>query len=321
MAKDATIPANNQKQPVSIAKRTLVGTLIALILAGMLWADHVNIARWLPPASAGWTGLEGLLESGLLIVLLAAALVALALNEFCSIAAALGADLPRPFFITVGTAIVPLMWAGWAYQHGTFAVCPPWLRHPGLTALFTLAGATFGYIGIRAVAGKIENTALHTGLFATGLIYIPIAFAFLGAVRVWWEVQGLLTFIVVCKFTDIGAYYCGKLIGGPKLAPRVSPNKTWAGAVGGTVAAIAAALVFGASGWIWLSIPQALAYGLLLAIVAMVGDLVESTLKREADIKDSGNLFPGAGGILDIVDDVVFAAPFTYLFFSFAYGH
>ena len=108
---------------------------------------------------------------------------------------------------------------------------------------------------------------------------------------------------------DTGAYFAGRAIGGPKLAPAISPNKTWAGFVGG----VAAAGVFAA-----LLLPLGLAPPLaiatpLLAAIAQGGDLFESHLKRVAGVKDSGNLLPGHGGILDRLDGLVAVAPVAAL--------
>ena len=126
--------------------------------------------------------------------------------------------------------------------------------------------------------------------------------------------------LATCKMTDVGGYYAGRFIGGPKMAPVVSPNKTLAGAAGGIVAGTVAA---GVIAWLWwdmLSPVAGIVYGAMLAVVAILGDLAESLLKRLAGVKDSGNLLPGAGGMLDIVDDVLFAAPFSYVFFAIVYS-
>ena len=102
--------------------------------------------------------------------------------------------------------------------------------------------------------------------------------------------------------TDIGAYFAGRAIGGPKLAPAISPNKTWAGLGGG----ILAAAIIGALLTIAFGLPVKLAYlGGLMAILAQIGDLYESWLKRRAGVKDSGHLLPGHGGVLDRLDGLV----------------
>ncbi len=109
--------------------------------------------------------------------------------------------------------------------------------------------------------------------------------------------------------TDIGAFFAGRTIGGPKLAPRLSPNKTWAGLVGGVVVATLLALALRAEG---LSDPLVAATP-LLAVLAQAGDLYESWLKRVAGVKDSGNTLPGHGGVLDRIDGLVPVAPVAAL--------
>lgn len=101
--------------------------------------------------------------------------------------------------------------------------------------------------------------------------------------------------------TDIGAYFTGRLLGGPKLAPRISPNKTWSGAIGGVVAAV----VMGTVGLLVITGDPAFVYIPVLAVLSVcsqIGDLTESWLKRRAGIKDSGHLIPGHGGFLDRFD-------------------
>ncbi len=111
---------------------------------------------------------------------------------------------------------------------------------------------------------------------------------------------------------DIGGYFAGKSIGGPKLAPRISPNKTWAGLAGGmALAAAASALIATPSG---LAPPALLAVlGAGLAVVAQGGDLAQSAVKRRFGVKDSGALLPGHGGLFDRVDGLLFAVPATLL--------
>jgi phosphatidate cytidylyltransferase len=120
----------------------------------------------------------------------------------------------------------------------------------------------------------------------------------------------LLWVFIVTWSTDIGAYFAGRTIGGPKLAPAISPNKTWAGLVGGMVAA-------GLLGGFWvvgLDLPRILLLlAPLFAIGAQIGDLFESGLKRRAGVKDSGAILPGHGGVLDRLDGLVVVASLTAL--------
>jgi len=125
--------------------------------------------------------------------------------------------------------------------------------------------------------------------------------------------------VIVVKMGDIGAYTCGRLVGRHKMTPTLSPGKTWEGAVGGMVFAclgsylalewLAPALTGAASRLPWGWLP----YGVIVGIAGMVGDLAESLLKRDVGCKDSSTWMPGFGGVLDLLDSVLFAAPVAYL--------
>jgi phosphatidate cytidylyltransferase len=114
--------------------------------------------------------------------------------------------------------------------------------------------------------------------------------------------------LVVVWTTDILAYLVGRNVGGPRLAPRISPGKTWSGLCGGV---LAAALAGAVAAWAFGSerMVQAAGLGGLLAVVSQIGDLIESACKRRAGVKDSGTLIPGHGGVLDRLDGLILAAP------------
>jgi phosphatidate cytidylyltransferase len=122
----------------------------------------------------------------------------------------------------------------------------------------------------------------------------------------------LLWIFAIVVATDVGAYFAGQSIGGPKLAPRISPSKTWSGLIGGIVCA-------GFAGWGVLSLAGeagsfwTLVFGGLLAVVAQCGDLLESALKRHFGVKDAGSLIPGHGGVLDRLDGFLSVAPVVAL--------
>ena len=119
-------------------------------------------------------------------------------------------------------------------------------------------------------------------------------------------------FIVVWA-TDIGAYFCGRLIGGPKLWKKISPKKTWSGSLGGLFCGVLCpVLVAWASGFQMLV--EIAVYTLVISFMAQVGDLAESGVKRNFDVKDSGKIIPGHGGILDRIDGLVAAAIFVLIF-------
>lgn len=153
-----------------------------------------------------------------------------------------------------------------------------------------------------------------------GLMYVPWLLNFIQKIAFFPNVDGrfyVLYFLVVTKLSDCGAYLVGSLCGRHKLIPRISPAKTWeglAGAVGlSTLASVGFASLAGGR-LQGMHAGHAVFLGILLSLTAVVGDLIESLFKREAGIKDSGRLFPGIGGILDLVDSVLFNAPLMYLY-------
>ncbi|PGH53926.1 phosphatidate cytidylyltransferase [Azospirillum palustre] len=166
-----------------------------------------------------------------------------------------------------------------------------------------------------AVLTAIVGGGSDRGLLGFGVLYVAVGMAGLMWLRDLPD-SGLSLFLFVLFAiwaTDIGAYAAGRSIGGPKLAPRISPKKTWAGLIGGMAASALfgwlVALAFGAAR------PDiALAVGAATAVVGQAGDLFESAVKRRYNVKDSGQLIPGHGGILDRIDGLLAAAPVLALF-------
>lgn len=167
-------------------------------------------------------------------------------------------------------------------------------------ALGLLVGAAF-FVAIVTRRRSLGQGVIYCGLPVLALIFLRrqdegLLLAFWALSLVW--------------ATDIGAFFAGRSIGGPKLAPKLSPNKTWAGLIGGIVAASLLAIVlhvqYGLPWRMTLATP-------FLAVLAQGGDLYESWLKRRAGVKDSGNILPGHGGLLDRLDGVVPVAPVAAL--------
>jgi phosphatidate cytidylyltransferase len=150
-----------------------------------------------------------------------------------------------------------------------------------------------------------------------GVLYICPAFVSLLLMRsAHGGFRDVLFVVVVVWGTDIGAYLVGRLIGGPPLAPRISPGKTWSGSVGGLVAA---SLVGAAAGYEHPLTAGLLAF--LLSVIAQAGDLLESAIKRHFGVKDSGNIIPGHGGLLDRLDGLLTAAPAAMLWSALVTPH
>jgi len=125
----------------------------------------------------------------------------------------------------------------------------------------------------------------------------------------------LISLLIVTWANDSGAYLVGTKFGKNKLFPRISPNKTIEGSIGGIIFSIAG--TFALKNWLNLTFNELLFLGLIISIMAQLGDLFESVLKRGSGIKDSGNLIPGQGGILDCFDSLIFTAPVFYYYIIF----
>jgi phosphatidate cytidylyltransferase len=160
--------------------------------------------------------------------------------------------------------------------------------------------------------------SISTTLF--GLMYVPWLLNFIQKINFFQGVEGhfyLLYFILITKFSDTGAYAVGSLIGRHKMIPRISPGKTWEGFAGAIVVSTGASLIFAhlAHDHLPALTPlHAVILGVVLSCTAVIGDLIESLFKREAGVKDSGKFFPGIGGILDLLDSILFNAPLMYIY-------
>ncbi len=196
----------------------------------------------------------------------------------------IGADLGT----RAASAVVMLAVAGLALWIGGLALLA--------LVLFVGGGVLWEWRGI--IARFPIGPAARGIWLIGGMVYIILACASVLAL----DLKGLFAPVLAAVIaTDIGAYFAGRMIGGPKIAPAISPSKTWAGLIGGmTAAALAVAVVTGQ--------PVLAGAGAALAVVAQIGDFFESGMKRRAGVKDSGNLIPGHGGMFDRVDGLLAAS-------------
>jgi phosphatidate cytidylyltransferase len=210
---------------------------------------------------------------GFAIWALAAALALLSLREWGGL---VGAERLR-LGVALAVMAAVMIWAA-----------PPYWGTDRATVAFLLIMSLL--LAMVPQCGKIALGLAYTGTASIGLLFLreqPHGFGLaLWALGLVWA-------------TDIGAYFAGRMIGGPKLAPSISPNKTWAGLIGGVIAAA----IVGALVAYLASLPAtAFVIAAPLAVVAQGGDLLESWMKRRAGVKDSGKLLPGHGGVLDRID-------------------
>lgn len=162
-----------------------------------------------------------------------------------------------------------------------------------------------------------QNSGAIVGISTTifGILYISWFMSFLIKIRYLQGGIGLLSAVLlITKFGDIGAYLVGTRLGKTPLIPRISPKKTVEGALGGLLFSVLAAL---ACRWfVNLAFSHLFFIGIALAVLGQLGDLSESMMKRDCGIKDSGNIFPGLGGVLDSIDSLIFTAPAFYFYMS-----
>jgi len=161
-----------------------------------------------------------------------------------------------------------------------------------------------------------SGVLVNCGVSCLSIFYLGLLMAFVPAIRIDFGPWHLLMYVFVIKCSDIGAYTVGRLWGRHKFSPKISPGKTWEGMAGAVVAAVAVAIFFAVTCDIMTFVP-AVAFGVCFAFIGQLGDLAESMIKRDVEQKDSSRSVPGFGGVLDIIDSPLVAAPFAYLFFIF----
>jgi phosphatidate cytidylyltransferase len=201
-----------------------------------------------------------------------------------------------------------------------------WARLAGLRQFYLLPACLLLVLTAAILSGFAAAFALlavFTGLMFLGfggLAAAGLPYAGIGVLALLWlrlqPEQGLsntLFLVMVIWGTDIGAYLVGRLLGGPKLAPGISPGKTWSGSIGGLLAGGFCGAALAGS---WLALPAAL----ILSVFAQAGDLLESAIKRKLGVKDSGRTIPGHGGLFDRLDGFLAAAPVAALLAYYVQG-
>jgi phosphatidate cytidylyltransferase len=177
--------------------------------------------------------------------------------------------------------------------------------------LFVLVWCLFFLFLFHLVSyGHIEHLSRDLAVNLLGLLYLPFLLGHLIWLRFlfqgeWW----VLWFLMVIFAGDTGAYYTGRTLGKTKLYPAVSPGKTWAGVVGGFASSLVVGVFVGRWLLVGMGVPALAALAVVLAVVGLLGDLFESMLKRQVQVKDASNLLPGHGGMLDRLDSILFTAP------------
>lgn len=183
---------------------------------------------------------------------------------------------------------------------------PSQINTPFVSLIFAIA------LMVRVVFSKNRFNFDDAGVLTLTMLYIGFGFNMFVQART--VGLGMLMYLLLTVWsTDSGAYLVGRKIGKTKLAPQISPNKTWEGSIGGTVVAIIVGIIFSVTGLIHFEILATILMTLFLSIAGQLGDLVESSLKRYYGVKDSGRILPGHGGILDRFDSLLLVLPMAYL--------
>lgn len=304
--------------------RLSVGLLLIALLVGLVCLDH-RASRpgvWLFP--------------------LAVILLILGTGELLRLLAGCGLR-PAKLIVHAGNLlIIAAAWLPLAFCSGAGAGrCP--FPVASASGAFEASGGTVGGIGLVVwpatglavalgllflaevlrfgTAATTERAAqdLAGGVFA--LVYLGLMFGLMVHLRMAFGLGALLSLVVVVKLGDIGAYAVGRLVGRHKLVPRLSPGKTWEGLAGQLLSNVVASWI--ALNWIvpWVAAGQLgpvarwrwVAFGLVVGLCGLLGDLAESLIKRSAQRKDSSTWLPGLGGVLDILDSLLLATPAAWL--------
>lgn len=244
-----------------------------------------------------------------LYVLTVVALISLGLYEFFTLIEKKGIPMYKYFGTVIGI-VIPLS------IYCRFELTRGWELLFIAVALLTLFVLQFS---------RRENTNAVVGISTTmfGLLYIAWFFSFMIKIKLLPSGTALVAcLLLVTKGADIGAYLTGMRWGRHSLIPRISPNKTVEGTLGGVFFGIAGAVAskFFLPAYPIFSWPNMIVLGIVLSGLGMLGDLSESLIKRDCSTKDSSSVFPGMGGVLDVIDSLLFTAPAFYFFINYYLG-
>ncbi|MDM8008479.1 MAG: phosphatidate cytidylyltransferase [Phycisphaerae bacterium] len=312
-------------------QRITFGALMIALAVGIVWVDGWLSTCGLTPIDEGTLGgtTKTRLMCGLALTLVLALLIMLAVFEMGRLSRQ-GGHTPATNWAAFVSVL--LMLAPWVESQQQLSAAIPAIRLTGGVplSLFLLACGVLGTFLCILARKTTERAFSNLAVTCLMMLYLGLLGSFAIRIRCLNPGPGgaalVIFFIMTVKAGDIGAYFTGKVCGKNKLAPWVSPGKTLEGAVGALVLATVAAC---AGIWLWehklatslgpppLSLAQALTFGLVMAVCGHLGDLVESLMKRDLGSKDSGQVVPAFGGLLDILDSPVFTAPIAWWLLTF----
>lgn len=303
----------------SLRNRLVFGSLMLLGLFGLLWLDAL-VEHWTHPWMRQQFGINyGIGGVGLMAILLLILPAATA-----ELAALFTAEHVRPyrFIASIGS---------WALAFHAFLT--QWPRFQPIAAsclAFIIVFVMLLAALRRAWERQSDDAIVRMAGTVLATLYLGGLAWFLMAIRVKHtdpsgrahprfdgSTTAILMILLVVKSTDIGAYFGGRVLGRHKLIAWLSPGKTWEGLACGVVAAAIVGMAF--CGVVHQPAWSAALFGACIGAIGQAGDLLESLMKRDARVKDSGRIIPGFGGVLDVIDSPLFAAPFAYLWLSLAF--
>jgi phosphatidate cytidylyltransferase len=282
--------------------RLSLGTLLIAAMVGLCWLDHraAEPGAWLLPV--------------------AAVLTVLASGEVLHLTSSAGMK-PVAWAVYAGNLL--LLAANWVpqFSYGSTERIGAFLEPSNCLLLALGIAALLAFVGEMARYRQPEGVLANLAAAVFALVYVGLMFGFLVQLRLGWGIGALASLVIVVKMGDTGAYTVGRLIGRHKMSPVLSPGKTIEGACGALVfAALASWATFewlvpltAADGTPAVAWWRSVLYGLLVGGAGMFGDLAESLLKRAAGCKDSSRWMPGFGGVLDILDSILLAAPVAWV--------
>ena len=299
----------------SLRNRLTFGPVMLAGLFLLLWLDH-KAQQWTLGAYTYRNRPQGLAGLGLLVLLMV--ILPAAVQELATLFAA---ERVRPY------RLIAALGCGALIGHAFATQFPEFREEAAPTLAFIISGVMLGAALARAAQKQTQDAIVHMAgtvlatLYLGGLAWFLVALRVKGTDHVRGSTVLLLMILLCVKFTDIGAYFGGRALGRHKLIPWLSPGKTWEGLFFGLLTAAAVGAVCA----VWIDHPRrgyampwwkGAIFGAVIGGIGQAGDLLESLMKRDAEVKDSGKLIPGFGGVLDVIDSPLLAAPFAYLLFS-----
>lgn len=313
----AHLPPQCHPMERALRNRLIFGPIMLLVLGGLLYLDQ-SIQVWTHGVHLfGQTMDKGIRGVGLLILLLL--ILPPATLELAYLFAA---EKIRPyrFISAIGASLLAIH--AFATQFKAFQ--PVAASTLAFIIVFVMLFAALRRAWVRQTQEAIQHMAgtILSTLYLGGLAWFLVALRVKTGKRIEGTTSVILMILLVVKSTDIGAFFGGRAFGKHKLIFWLSPGKTWEGLGFGVATS---GLVGVACAWfISHHYPDApllwwkgLIFGMVIGGIGQLGDLLESLMKRDAEVKDSGSFIPGFGGVLDVIDSPLLAAPFAYLLFSF----